>query len=476
MLLTHNNRTARFTATVVAILASVSLVVGQTQITAPNNKYKPSDDVKLGRDAARQVEEQMPLLRDSQVQNYVETLGDRLVAAIPPEFRHSEFAYTFKVVNVRDINAFALPGGPMYVNRGMIEAAATEGEVAGVMAHELSHVALRHGTAQATKATPYEVGSVASQILGAILGGATGAVVSQVGQFGFGTAFLRFSREYEKQADLLGSHIMARAGYDPREMANMFKTIQQTSGNGGPQFLSDHPNPSNRYEYINQEARMLTVTNPIRDSRTFDNVKARLREMPKAPTTEEVMRSGNRRTSSSRNPSDRQVGRVDPPSARFQTYDEGNLFRISVPANWREVQGNTVTFAPDGGYGNYRGQSVFTHGVEVGVERNEGHNLQTATDELVDSLGQSNPRLRGRSSYQSISIDGRRGLQTVLNNVSDATGRPEQIALFTTQLNDGSLFYAIGVAPSDEFSTYQRVFSQVIRSIQLNDNYRSSRY
>jgi peptidase M48-like protein len=301
-------------------------------------------------------------------------------------------------------------------------------------------------------------------------------VVSQVGQFGFGTAFLRFSREYEKQADILGSHIMARAGYDPRDMANMFKTIQQTSGNGGPQFLSDHPNPSNRYEYINQEARMVTVTNPIRDSRTFDSVKARLREMPKAPTTEQVMRSGNRRTSSGRYPTDRQIGRVEPPSGRFRNYNEGNLFQISVPENWRELQGNTVTFAPDGGYGNYQGQSVFTHGMEVGVERNEGHNLQTATDELIDSLSRSNPRMRGRSSYQSVSIDGRRGLQAVLNNVSDATGRPEQIALFTTQLNDGSLFYAIGVAPSDEFSTYQRVFSQVIRSIQLNDNYRSSRY
>src|SRR4029453_9111077 len=109
------------------------------------------------------------------------------------DLRHPEFRYTFKVVNVKEINAFALPGGPMYVNRGMIEAAKTEGEVAGVVAHELSHVALRHGTAQATKATPYAIGQIAGAVLGAIVGGAKGDIISQGTQFGLGTAFLRYS-------------------------------------------------------------------------------------------------------------------------------------------------------------------------------------------------------------------------------------------------------------------------------------------
>src|SRR5207244_2402291 len=150
---------------------------------------------------------------------------------------------------------------------------------------------------------------------------------------------------------------------------------------------------------------------------------------------------------------------------RFQTFDEGGLFRISVPANWQELPDNTVvTFAPNGGYGNYNGQSAFTHGLEVGVNRNESHNLQAATDELLNQLSQSNPRLGGRRSYNSISIDGRRGLHTILNNVSDVTGRAEQIELFTTQMNDGSLFYAIGVAPADEFGLYRRVFNQAVQS------------
>src|SRR5262245_51354551 len=234
----------------VAILLSSTLVTAQTRIMPPDNNYSSAQDVELGRQAAAEVRQQLPLLRDDLVSSYVENLGRRLVAAVPPELQHREFTYTFDVVNVREINAFALPGGPMFVNRGMIDAARTEGEVAGVMAHELSHVVLRHGTAQASKATKYQVGQVAGAILGAIVGGTWGQVISQGTQFGLGTAFLRFSREFEKQADLLGAQIMARAGYDPRDMANMFKTIEKQSGSGGPQWLSDHPNPGNRYEYI----------------------------------------------------------------------------------------------------------------------------------------------------------------------------------------------------------------------------------
>src|SRR6185295_18687893 len=176
------------------------------------------------------------------VSSYLEGIGRRLADAIPADMRHAEFRYTFEPVNVKEINAFALPGGPMFVNRGMIEAANSEGEVAGVMAHELSHVLLRHGTAQASKATKYEVGQLLGAIGGAIIGGGLGTVVAQGTQFGLGAAFLRFGRDFERQADLEGAQIMALAGYDAHEMANMFKTIEKQSGSGGPEWLSDHPN------------------------------------------------------------------------------------------------------------------------------------------------------------------------------------------------------------------------------------------
>jgi hypothetical protein len=449
-------------------LLLLALLTAQTTIAPPPNTFTPAQDVELGRKAAAQVREQLPILNDQEVTGYVERIGRELVAAIPPELQHPEFHYTFEVVNLRDINAFALPGGPMFINRGMIEAAHTEGEVAGVMAHELSHVVLRHGTAQATKATPYEIGEAAGAILGAIVGGTWGRVISQGVQFGVGTAFLRFSREYEKQADIQGSHIMARAGYDPRDMANIFKTIEKQSGSGGPQWLSDHPNPGNRYEYINEEARRLRIENRPHDTRAFEQVKAHVRQLPPAPSTEEVSRRGNNPVGTSGRGSRLPSGRVERPSPSYHTYTEGNSFQVSVPANWREIPGSdAVTFAPEGAYGTSNGHSVFTHGVEIGVLRNETHDLQTATDELLNSLTAGNPQLSRPSRYERTTVAGRPGLRALLSNNSEVTGQREVVEVFTTLLDDGSLLYALGVAPADAFSSYRGVFDQVVNSIRL---------
>src|SRR3989442_9085669 len=96
-----------------------ALLAAQTLITPPRNKYSPEEDVKLGQQAASQVEQQLPIMRDDGVTSYIQGVGGRLVDAIPPQLRRPEFHYTFAVVNVREINAFALPGGPMYINRGM---------------------------------------------------------------------------------------------------------------------------------------------------------------------------------------------------------------------------------------------------------------------------------------------------------------------------------------------------------------------
>ena len=443
---------------------------GQAQIQAPENKYSPADDVKLGREAAAEVEKQLPVMRDSQVNDYLNAVGRRLVENIPAQFRHSEFHYTFTGVNLKEINAFALPGGPMFVYRGMLDKARNEGEVAGVMAHELSHVALRHGTAQQTKAAPYAIGQVAGQILGSIIGGGWGQVISQGSQFGLGAAFLRYSRDYEKQADLLGARIMASAGYDPRDMANVFKTIEQESGPGGPEWLSDHPNPGNRYEYINQEAQALRVANPTHNTPAFQSVQAHLNTLPPAPSTEEVARKANAGRSTNGGAADSRPtpGSVAPPASRSTTYSEGNLFRVSVPSNWQELpSNNSVTFAPQGAYGTVGGNSVFTHGIQIGVSPNETHDLKTATDELIQSLRQGNPRLGTARSYDRATLGGRQALHAVLSNVSDATGQPEMVDLSAAMLSDGSLFYAVGVAPRDDYDRYTGVFRNVLRSIQF---------
>ena len=459
----------------VALLAATVLAGAQTRVVAPDNKYTPAQDVEMGRQAAADARKQLPVMRDDNVTSFVQDIGRRLVAAIPGELRHPEFQYTFEVVNVKEINAFALPGGPMFVNRGMIEAAHDDGEVAGVMAHELSHVLLRHGTAQASKATKYEMGQIAGAVLGSIIGGGWGQVIAQGTQFGLGTAFLRFSREFERQADTEGAQIMARAGYDPLDMAAMFKTIQKQGGAGGPQWLSDHPDPGNRIAAITQEAKTLRVDNPIRTTREFTQVQAHLRQLSPAMTTEQATKNAGRKGNTG-NPDNRDNGRVGMPSGRveaptssFQTYTEGNMFRISVPSNWRELPGNnTFTFAPEGAYGNANGQSVFTHGVEVGAARNESHNLQAATNELIASLAEGNPGLSRPARFDRVNVGGRQGLRAVMTNTSSA-GEPENIVAFTSQLRDGSLFYAIAVAPRGDFAAYSRIFDRVIGSIQLID-------
>jgi len=456
---------------ILGIVLSMTALCAQTVIKAPDNKYTPAQDVELGRKAAEEVEQQLPILRDEEVASFVASIGRRIVDAIPQEFRHAEFHYSFQVVNVREINAFALPGGPMYVNRGMIEAARTEGEVAGVMAHELSHVALRHGTAQATKATKYEIGTLLGAVVGSIIGGNVGSAVAQGTQFGLGTAFLRFSREFERDADLLGSHIMAAAGYNPLEMASMFKTIEKQGGSGGPQWLSDHPNPGDRYEYITREAQSLQVRDVVRDTRTFTQVQERLRRMAAAPTTEEATRKAVGTRGSTPVPDKRTGGRsgdIASPSSSSTSYREGDLFRVSVPSNWHERPGsNAVTFAPDGAYGNGEQGGSFTHGIEIGVARNETHDLRTATDELISSFARSNPNLSRPSAYDGTRIGGRQGLHAELSNGSNATGQQERIAVFSMLLPDGNLFYALGVAPRNRFSEYDGAFRRVIGSIEI---------
>jgi hypothetical protein len=473
----HKIRRPIIWLTLLAICAMPISLFGQTRIVYHSNKFSPEDDVKLGRQAAGEAEQQLPILRDPEVTNYVERVGRRLVASIPPEFQHPEFQYYFRVVNASDINAFALPGGPMYVNRGMIEAARNEGEMAGVMAHELSHVALRHGTAQATKAQKYGLLAGILGVGGAILGGPAGSAIGQGGQLAVGAYFLKFSREYETEADILGSQMMARAGYDPRDLANMFRTIEQQGGGGGG-FLSDHPSPANRYQRILQEAQYLRVVNPIRDTPDFDRTQARLRGYPRAMSTAEIARTGQRYPADDsrrypdegrRYPDNAPVGRVEYPSTRYRTYNE-SFMRVSVPDNWQEIRdNNSLWFAPQGAYGQSGGRAVFTHGVNFGVMQTQSRYLQGATDELLRSLSQSNRNLRQVSGYQRITISGRAGLLTGVRNINEATGRPESIRLATTTLRDGSLFYMIVVAPEEDVRDFDYAFNQILSSVRLND-------
>jgi Zn-dependent protease with chaperone function len=462
-----------FTASIalfsIFVFASTS-VVAQTQVNSPKNKYKVQDDVKLGNDAARQVEKQFPILNDVEATNYVASIGERLVAAIPSQFRQPSFDYRFKIVNASDINAFALPGGPMYVNRGMIEAARNEGEIAGVMAHEISHVALRHATAQQTKLNNplNQILGIGAVLGGYVLGGQTGAQLGQVFASGY---FLKYSREYETQADILGARIMADSNYDPRDLANMFQTIAKQGGGRSPEWLSSHPDPGNRYEKINREASLLRVSsNPYKITRDFERLKAKFRTMPPARSMAQIEKDYNSGNSNGQTTSPTASGRysnsVPIPSTRVRSYSGGSWFRITFPSNWREFPDQTsVQFAPEGAYGS----EGITHGATAGVYSGRNNSLAGDSEDYVRSLLSANTYLRQRGGFTRTYIDRRQGLTTTLSGRSPVTGRTEIVTIYTSELRNGDLIYVVTVVPQTEEARYANAFRNMIRSIRLSD-------
>jgi len=448
------------TAMLIAPIASV----GQTTITAPKNKYGVQDDVKLGNDNAALVEKQFPILNDADATRYVERVGRRLVANIPPEFRRSEFNYRFKIVNASDINAFALPGGPMFVNRGMIEAARSEGEMAGVMAHEISHVALRHATAQQTKQSSVgnQLGVIGLVLGGYVLGGNAGA---QMGAIGAAAWMTKYSREYETQADMLGAQIMASAGYDPRDLANMFKTIESQSKGGAPEWLSSHPDPGNRYENINREAQALRIApGGDVDAAQFRRIQERFRSLPPAKTMAEIQKTApaGGGTASGGTYS----ATVAAPSSRTKSVVAGGIISMSVPSNWTEINDpDSTQYAPEGAYGS----SGITRGAIVGAVNSQSTDLARASQDQVDVLLNGNSYLRKTTGYTSVTIGGRRGLSISLAGISPVTHKNEQVNIYTFQGTGGTFYYIATVAPANEAYRYTNAFRRLVNSVRFSN-------
>lgn len=437
----------------------------QTQVVAPKNKYKVQDDVKLGAQAASEVEKQFPIINDRDSEAYLQRIGDRLVRSIPRQFDQPAFNYRFKWVNASDLNAFALPGGPMYVNRGMLQAAKNEGELAGVMAHEISHVALRHATAQATKQSSAKntLGTIGLILGGAILGGQTGA---QLGAAAAAAWQTKYSREYETQSDTLGAQIMADAGYDPRDLANVFRTIAGEGGSGAPEWLSSHPDPGNRYEKIIRESQYLRVSsNPIKITRDFERIQSRFRSMPPARTMAEIQKQSGEQGTENPTAGGRYTRNVPYPSERAKEFSEVSWARVWIPDNWREFGNqNAVQFAPEGAYGD---QGI-THGMMIGVYPGSNGTLRADTEAYVNETIQANQYLRAQTRLTSRSLARRQGLTLQLAGRSPITGDTEVVNIYTTRLRDGSLFYAVTVVPSNQVNVYSNTFRNVLGSIELN--------
>ena len=349
------------------------------------NTFTPEQDIEVGREAVKDVEKQMPVVANAQFSEYVNRLGQNL-ARYAPGYR---FPYRFTLINAKEINAFALPGGPIYVHTGVIAAAASEAQLAGVLAHEISHVALRHSTNQASKAM---LAQAPLAILGGVLsGGGLGGQLAQLGiAFGMNSAFLKFSRGAEQQADEQGAQILYDAGYDLRAMAQFFETIERESGNRALEFLSSHPNPGNREKNILQLIPKLGPSKSYSaDNSEFEAMKRRAVDL-KAPE------QGGRRPAS--------TGRSQPaePSRRLRAL-HAEWCEAGYPDNWQVYgQGtSTLTLVPSEGIipASEGSLPAIAYGALISIyesAREPGRRLTlpAATDQLVRQLQQSNANLR----------------------------------------------------------------------------------
>lgn len=432
------------------------------------NAFTEQQEITEGQKAAQAVYKQMPVLPDSDpVSRYVQQLGSRLVQYAPGY----KWPYNFHVVNVEDINAFALPGGSIFVNVGTVQAAETEAQLAGVMAHEISHVAQRHSTCNITKQqTPSLLAGLGQIAAGIALGGAAGAVVQQGIGITAGLSFLKMSRESEKQADLMGTDILYDAGYDPRALPQFFEVIQGKYGEGGSQFLSDHPNPGNRVGYVNDEIDTLPPrAHYVKTSPEFTHIKQIVTGMHPY-TAKQVaagvwkQQGGNASAPAAAAPMARLTASQWTPQGDWQTL-QGDGFTISYPGNWKAaVSGSSALIAPPGGVG---AQNQVGYGMLSGrFQPPQLGETAAETDQLIAQLKQQNPQLQPGAASDVV-VNQVRGRSVEATNSGAAGGGTERDWLVALPEATGTLRYVVFVAPDADFNALRPIFEHMLRTLKL---------
>lgn len=448
----------------------------RTAVRPGFNLFTPKQDIELGREASQQAEKQLALLNDSQVNRYVTEIGLKLAA----KSMRPDYPWSFKVVNDSAINAFALPGGFIYVHRGALEAADNEAQIAGVIGHEIGHVVARHGTNQMSKALLPQLGLTALGGLTSGKGG-WGAALARYGlPVGANLYFLKNSRQAENQADLLGTQEMTDVGYDPHQLAAFFEKLEQSSrGNasGAAAWFSDHPSPENRVENIGREIGTLQVSQrPVVDTKEFDQIKSRLKSMPpppKPPATGSKAAPGGTPQGSASSPS---AGTVSAPSGNYAKFSpRGDLFVMDYPSEWHALSsdGSGVTFAPEGGIQEIEQRADIVVGVRVSLFEPEGHSghhdsLETMTDQYVGSLLQGHNYLREvRGSQQKTEINGQSVIGSRLEGKPPSRSESEVVWVATRLYDDRQLFAIACIAPQSRFQEFEPVFRHMIESVRM---------
>ncbi len=437
----------------IAALAATALLAQQARRLEPDPsvaKIPVEQDVQIGRQVAQELAKQYPLVRNEQVQ----PLLDRMIRRLTSQPDAGKFPYNISLVADPSINAAAYPGGTMIIHTGLISSADNEDQVAGVLGHEVSHVALRHGVANMVKAQKYQMGAgIAGALAGIFLGG---GIAGQLAQMGVGmtaqTMMLRNSREFERQADILGTRLMNGAGYNPIEMARFFEKLEASGGSRGPEFLQSHPNPGNRVKLVEQEIQALPRT-------TYN--AAQPQQFRQAQQAVQGIKVPTRNADGSLPTNAPRQGSVQP---RYQ----GRTFQIDNPAGWEifasDQDPDSVTIAPRSGLqrGSHGGVDIGL-GVMVGKAQRSG-NLRQSTQSLIRSLSQQNRNMRVGGQRQ-LSVDGNPALLTTMTSDS-AMGGEEFDYLVTVALPD-RLFYGVFIAPTDDAQRWQPIFQRMIESIRF---------
>ena len=292
------------------------------------NLFSVRLEMQLGKESAEKVDKAYPLVTDPQVLRYINELGRRLASLAPNN--NSEYAWAFKVINSSDINAFALPGGYVYLNRGAIEAAENETQIAGVMAHESGHVVMRHGTHEASQAL---LAQAPLAILESILG-REGSLTARLAEMGVDSMLLKNSRSSESQADQVGMYILYQAGYDPHAMAQFFEIIEKKYPQKTIQFFSDHPVPENRIKAVDREIPLLGPAKEWKtDSPEFQEAKKRLLSLPAPPREKPTPSVSGSSPGAPPAPSSR-LTRFEGNGFQFLTLTIGGYNSTKMPSRW----------------------------------------------------------------------------------------------------------------------------------------------
>ena len=411
--------------------------------------------MQLGKEAEAKIFTTMPVVHSKEVDAYLARLGARLQKSR----RAGKFPFSYHLIYDKNINAFALPGGPIFVNTATVLATENEGQLVGVLAHEMSHVALRHSTHEASRRNLI---SIPAALAGAILGGSMLGEIAQAGlDFGVNSVFLKFSRGDESQADYNGAQMMADAGYNPLEMARFFEMLEAKLGNQSAQFLSDHPNPGNRVKAVEDEIRQMPQQSYNANTGDFLHIQDVVRHIP-APGQLRPQDSG-----SAASPA------VPParPSSTFTTYD-GPSFSMRYPQNWEVFGGgdsSAVTIAPGSGLvRGAKGQTNVGYGLIASVYSGNGSGLDSDTYDLISQLKSQNPQMHEWQSPQRIRVAGQDALETLLNSQSPYPNERGEVDMLVTMARQDGLFYLVFVTPKSEFSAAKPIYDAILKSIQFH--------